>query len=441
MPSSNKENHSNFSAQFAYAFLPFPEGAWQREVSPLIEEIRRGNSHKLFRRLRKKMWKSTALEEQGNHLNGSTIGKVHPTNEVIDLLNKLEKNPKSSIIRLNLVRAVSKSKKEYSLHTYRDLLLQSLIPLYLGDYSVYTLRIAGDAYHTYLEKLCVFQKKALHSNRFPAQDEYELSQITVDKNTDPQSKREIPTAIVLKVAEKLLELSKNFKDKVKITVHQSLTMTEIMKLEEALRKSNHTDKNMLSIDILATDQSQSRFEALAKGDDPYAYNTLMKTGIMRKIVNVINVTKTIPLFHPISLKLVGKLQKIAPDMAISHAMEGRIYLEAIRYYQMRIKSGEQGCQSAILPTFQKGFAAYQKALQKIPQRSVVESDVPILVELANLSSFAHKNHRLLALSQESLFEILRVGNRAIDLAVPLSPKHIYLQRNLYKALSTTKKGN
>ncbi|MBF0276951.1 MAG: hypothetical protein HQM13_04140 [SAR324 cluster bacterium] len=422
----------NLAQQFSYALLPFPEGAWQRELQPLIEEIGKGNSQKVFGRLKKKMWKSG---DPHSHLNGSTIGKVHPTNEVIDLLNKLEKNPRSSVTRLNLIRTISKSRKEYSIHTYRDLLLQALIPLYLGDYSVYTLRIAGESYRTYLEKLCAFQKKALHSTRFPEQDEYDLSQISTEKNPNPQSKQEIATAVVLKIAETLLEISKPFKDRTKTILRQPLTLHEITKFEQELKKSKHVEKSTFTFDVMATDQSQSRFDALAKGDDPYAYYTMMKAGIMRKIVNVINLTKTIPLFHPVGLKLAEKLQAIAPDIGISYAMEGRIYMEALKSYQLRIKSGDRQCQSEFIPTFNKGFAAYQKAMSTIPKRTVIDSDVPILVELATMSAFADKNQRLLELDQEAIYEILKLGNQAIDLAVPLSPKHAFLQRNLYKARS------
>ena len=91
---------------------------------------------------------------ENTQVNGSILTKETPENkEITKHIKHLEKEPRNVESRLMLINAVMHARKDHSLVTHLNLMLQSAIPIYLGDITPTIMQMVVHTYRSYLECL------------------------------------------------------------------------------------------------------------------------------------------------------------------------------------------------------------------------------------------------------------------------------------------------
>ncbi len=431
-----KQKSSKKNVAHSVGLLPFAEAGWQNQVLKRIHQIRNQQELSLLKKIKHSFpISSSSGKKHKNPIDGSDVGYVYPIKQIKQLMHLLEKEPGSIDHRLHLVSIISKADQDYDLDVYKNLLLQSLTTLYLGDLGPIALKLAAKTYCNYLKKLCGYYKIQLlkkSSDRLMKVDYSKLDLRTLSEEVSPEYLKMI---IDLRVAEALLEKTRGLEAAVQQKIRLPLKMEELNRLKGNTMDSESTSKPRIrassKVDVAMA--RQSLFEG--KRERSSKSETINLNVVLRKALAVVDITKSIPLFHPIGLKVIQKLKGVGAVDHLAFVMEGRIHMKAMQHYLMRIESGDESCQEAVTPTFNKAVVAYRSAMKHYMKKNVQKKDLASLVEYASLAHYAYVCHKSMKLTKAGLEALLKEGKKAIDAAVLIDPKYTAQQSQLIEDLN------
>ena len=392
----------------------------EREIIQTTEEVKKLSNSSFVMKMRK-----TILPEdssgKGNHLDGSIIGNQVKNNEISNLVSKIGNEPKSSVNRVKLVRGVMRSKQDFPLSLYRNLLIQAALTIYLGDIAPATLQIAGQTYRLYLEKIVSIHKKNLVVIRSEQLKNVNLDLIPIEDLIKMDEDEEIDEneELVLqeiKITLKLLEYTESLDE----DTRSSITMP--MKLDELI---DHSSK-----------QKVKRLFG-SPGNSSSSKNKYML--IFRKTLAALEVIKRIPVLHSIGLKVVAKLQEIDSKLPMPYLIEARVHMQALRILTLRVVLKDFSARPAMTPTFNKAIVAYHKALKRSSFTNLKPGDITVLAEFAQVSYYAYEQRKILNLANHGVVKILETGKKAVDALVPRNRIYSNKQKQILNALRLMKR--
>ncbi len=376
-------------------------------------------------------------DKNKSHIDGSDVGHVYPTKKIKQLMDSLEKNPGSVENRLHLIALVSQADQDYDLAVYKNLLMQSLTTLYLGELGPASIKLAVQTYCTYLKKLCGFYKVQLLKIRSEKLKKVNYSKLNLKASVDPDDEEKWKMITELRVAETLLEKSRGIESSVQQKIRLPLKMQELDQLirnqGDAHLSAGSKVRHVVQVDTATA--RQSLFDEKQKASS--ASENINKNVVLRKALAVVDITKSIPLFHPVGLKIVQKIKDIGGVDNLAFVMEGRIYMKAVQHYLLRIESGDESCENAIAPTFNKAVVAYRSAMKYFGRKNPEKRDLSPLVEYASLAHYAYVCRKSMKLTKGGLQTLLQEGKKAVDAAVLLDSSYTSLQSKLIMALENT----
>lgn len=398
-----------------------PDTEWLGEIFLIIHAIKSKPKNSLLRKLKHSMNKKDAFPPKTiNHLDGSAIGILNPQPEVRQLVSKLSYDPKSNDHRINLIhKIISTTKDDNNLAKYKTILIQSMLPFYLGNFGFDSINIALFAHHVYLDKFCTYIKHRIIEFRSPQLTNVTLRKVKLTK-TRSDSLMEQKLQQRLSIAEKMKKQTKVSLKLLKAQVTEDYSMDDV---DQFFRKCQQVEKENY--------KSHSKLEI-------QDFNRNKKL-VFKSIVHVINCLKPIPFFHPMCLKLSEKMIEVDPSWNIGYLLKGRIYMKAVKEYLRRVEIGDLSCKEDITPTFNKSVVFYRKALKRTPMETASIKDLPVLVEFASLARFAFMRRSAIQFTREGLKDFIVEGNKAIDSAVLIESRYTPIQHILHQYLTALKR--
>ena len=433
-----KKKSKKGAAEPAISVLPFAESGWDSQVQSRISRIRTKNKASLLKKVKHTLIPSHKInKKQQNALDGSDVGAVHPTKEVTRLVEELQEEPSAIDKRVRLVSIISQVQRDYSLETYRRLLLQSMTPLYLGDFSPVALQLVVKTYRVYLTKLCAYHQQQLLETNSDQLKGVKYSNIRMPALSEAKSDKEVELIKELKIAEGLLEKSKAVPTIIQNKLRLPLAMAE---LDELIKEGGEEEEESGPVDNKSqfkVDVSAARAAIFEGGDiQASASQSINRNVVLKKAVSVIDILKSIPLLHPVALELLEKVKLVGIAKNLLYVLEGRIHMQAVQYYLLQMEAGDNSSQELVTPTFNKAVVAYRTAMKTFKRSRAGQKDISLLVEFASLTHYAFSCRRMMKLSKEGVRMLLKEGKKAVDIAVMLDPSHAGLQMRLATVLES-----
>ena len=132
---------------------------FQKQITNIIKDIQ--NHQK-----KHSLHKFVSSKSDNPHVDGSILQSLAPENkEVAKLIKNLDKDPGNPLARMRLVNIVMADHKHIHLDDMLKLMLQSSIPIYLGDIGPTFLQLVIFTYRAYLERLTNTHKHQMMSIR------------------------------------------------------------------------------------------------------------------------------------------------------------------------------------------------------------------------------------------------------------------------------------
>ncbi|MGK5092938.1 hypothetical protein WDW89_13095 [Deltaproteobacteria bacterium TL4] len=385
---------------------------WQERTILIVEEALKQQNAQLLVKLRNKILGTQKKPIDSEIIDGMVIAKIYPTREVKHMVQALRKNPLNSVERLKLIKMIIEAKVAKELQDYRNIMLQSMIPVYSGDITLGTVQMVIITYRAYLDKLMTSHKKKLLTVQSKQLRGASLKRIQFDVGVDNRSQSEKFLMSEIKVAQELFERSETLLKDVTAKLKVSLHFSELDGLDVKVQALS---------DFFSDEEDKKHGEK-------------KKKLVLRKTLAVIDTIKSIPLLHSVALKLVEKLKAVDDKLNYSYALEGRIYMQSMQYQIIRIEAGDQSVQNNLIPIYSKAVAAYKKALTLTKKETATKSDLPILIEFALVTHYGYIHRDLMRITKDGILDLLKQGKETIDNAVLLEPSLTRLQSKILIAI-------
>ncbi|MBF0236324.1 MAG: hypothetical protein HQM12_01350 [SAR324 cluster bacterium] len=391
---------------------------FQEKVIIIVEQINKQQHAKFLTRLKQKLIGGVPEIKNINHLDGSIIGRHHPNKTARSLVDDLKKDPTSSVSRLKLINVILEAERTFPLSVYRDIIIQSMIPVYLGDIALGTVGMVLKTYRLYLDKMGNILKQQMLTLRSKQLKNANLGKVDFKDRLGPENVVERTYIMELKIAQELLDRSAELMKVLSTRMTVSFNMDELNQL---------SNKERAMSGFFSTETSEA--------DDSKRKQLLLK-----KLLIIIDILKQIPVLHSIGLKLVDKMKEIDDKLNYAHVLEGRIHMQALQYYLMRIEAGDYSMMEKLFPTYKKVIACYKKAMSLTSKTTVTKADLPVLSEFANATHYGYVHRDLFKITREGVLDLLRQGKEAIDDAVVIDPNLVRLQSRLIYSITESMEG-
>jgi len=416
--------------------LPFGDQEWLNHIFGKLEEIHNFKGYSLIDKVQKLFYNDHHFKlQRKNPIDGSDLVGAHPTKMAFALIDKLAKSPTCPLFRFKLVSHILFASRKYDTATYQRLLIHSMLTLYLGELSPASIQLMIHAYIRYLEQLCNLYSKeysieslGVRSEQLKHSDLNWLNVVLTENNKKLSAfEVSIQFGIQLKNASHLLSQARNAKKMIETLLQAPLRIEE---LDQLLFEQKTDDPHQSTIKEKKTSKSWDFTSSPSSGKK----QTINRKQVLKNAFIVIDITKWIPLLHPLGLKLLEKLKLIEPRLNLVYVMEARIYMKAVEHYIIRVETGDSSCTPNITPTFNKAVVAYRKALKRTSVSHPSKQDLPVFVEIAQIARYARVRRSSMKLSKEGVIDLLKEGKKAADIAVQLDDRYLDLQMKVLKDL-------
>ncbi|MBF0288720.1 MAG: hypothetical protein HQM14_12950 [SAR324 cluster bacterium] len=344
------------------------------------------------------------LKKQSNMQDASIIAKVHPTQHVLRLVEELRNHPDSVPVRLELISIIINLKKVFPLPFYKNLLIQSLIPLYLGQYDMETLACFARSYHLYLRKLEEYIKSSLEGLRSFQRGADDNN--NADDSTAAHYSEEQQLLSAIEIIKTLLVDARKFKKLIRQSISFSFNTEELEKPD---------------------DQERGKEKAISF----YLYPDSL---LLEKTTTVLDLIKNIPLLHPLGLQISKKIQKNESWKGIAQLYERRIQMKMLHSYIRRVEAGDLFPEKKIFSTFRKVVSGYRKIKEILKKRGIEAKEYFFLLEFADVISAVYLYRDLLNLEDTEILKLLKEGQQALSMAMMDAPELTNKYRRLERAL-------
>ena len=379
--------------------------SFQETLTSIIHEIKVHQSHSPL----KKMF---AKKSVGAHVNGSIIANKVPNNkDAAKQVGILNRDPINSDARLQLVNHVMSASNDLDLQPHKDLMLQAALPIYKGDISPTSLQVVLHAYHKYHEKLINLHKQNMMAIKSEVLKNVNMSGIDVSDETHIENQESMLTEIAVAEAlnERVDEILKNITSKMNTTLSR-----------EEIEEVSSTGKAAASFFGGSTDE---------------ASQTQKQNVVIGKTVQVIEMLKPVPLLQGAGLDLARTLGQVDNKIPYPLVMEGRVYQQMLKYFLLRVESGDKTARDNMAPTFNKAVVAFRKAMKLVSKIAPKKADLPVLTEFANLTFYGFIHRDLMRFTKDGVKGLVKLGKEAADAAVTVDAAFTPLQKRIEKSLN------
>ena len=382
---------------------------FQKQITKIAKDIQ--NHQK-----KHSLHKFVSSKSDNPHVDGRILQSLAPENkEVAKLIKNLDKDPGNPLARMRLVNIVMADHKHIHLDDMLKLMLQSSIPIYLGDISPNFLQLVVFTYRVYLERLTNTHKHQMMSIRSDSLKNVNMSGIDMsDHEFDDEDShvKDVESAKTeIQVAESLIDDCETILFNIKSRMKSSLSSEEINEL------------------ITGTKSTSSFF-----GFSQEKVSSTKQNMIISKAVNAIDMLKQIPLLQAAGLELAKKLGKVDNKLTYPLVMEGRIQMQALKYQQMRVENGDRTARQNLAPVFNRAVVAYRKALKLVPKSSPKKADLAVLTEFGNLTHYGFVHRDLMKFTEDGIRSLVVLGKESLDTAVTIDDSFEPLQKRLEVSL-------
>ena len=240
---------------------------FQKQITKIAKDIQNHQKKHRF----------VSSKSGNSHVDGRILQALAPENkDVVKLIKNLDKDPGNSLERMRLVNIVMANHKHIHLDDMLKLMLQSSIPIYLGDISPTFLQLVVFTYRVYLERLTNTHKHKMMAIKSDQLKNVNMSGIDMsdhefdDDNPHVSDVNSAKTEI--QVAESLIDDCETILFNIKSRMKSSLSSEEINEL------------------ITGTKTTSSFF-----GFSQEKVSSTKQNLIISKAVNAIDMLKQIPL--------------------------------------------------------------------------------------------------------------------------------------------------
>jgi hypothetical protein len=382
---------------------------FQKQITKIAKDIQ--NHQK-----KHSLHKFVSSKSDNPHVDGRILQALAPENkEVVKLIKNLDKDPGNPLARMRLVNIVMADYKHIHLDDMLKLMLQSSIPIYLGDIGPTFLQLVTFTYRAYLERLTNTHKHQMMSIRSVSLKNVNMTGIDMsDHEFDDEDShvKDVESAKTeIQVAESLIDDCETILFNIKSRMKSSLSSEEINEL------------------ITGTKSTTSFF-----GFSQEKVSSTKQNMIISKAVNAIDMLKQIPLLQAAGLELAKKLGKVDNKLTYPLVMEGRIQMQALKYQQMRVENGDRTARQNLAPVFNRAVVAYRKALKLVPKSSPKKADLAVLTEFGNLTHYGFVHRDLMKFTEDGIRSLVVLGKESLDTAVTIDDSFEPLQKRLEVSL-------
>ncbi|MBS1256710.1 MAG: hypothetical protein MAG581_02536 [Deltaproteobacteria bacterium] len=380
----------------------------QKQIADIIKDIK---NHKK----KHKLHKFVSSKADNPHIDGRILQNEAPDNkEVLKMIKHLDKDPTNALARLRLVNIVMADRKDLHLDALLNLMLQSSIPIYLCDISPTFLQLVVFTYRAYLERLANLHKHKMMAIRSEELKHVNMSGIDMSDHEDEDAHvRDIASAKTeIQIAESLIEQCETVLNNIKTRMTITLSGEEIEEL------------------ITGTQSKSSFFGFSQEEVSPNKQNM-----IISKAVKAIELLKQIPLLQDAGLELAKQLGRVDNKLTYPLVMEGRIQMQALKFQQMRVESGDRAARENMAPVYNRAVVAYRKALKLTSKSSPRKADLPVLTEFGNLTHYGFVHRDLMRFTEDGMKTLVQLGKESVDVAVTIDDSFEPLQKRLENSLS------
>ena len=382
---------------------------FQKQITKIAKDIQ--NHQK-----KHSLHKFVSSKSDNPHVDGRILQALAPENkEVVKLIKNLDKDPGNPLARMRLVNIVMADYKHIHLDDMLKLMLQSSIPIYLGDIGPTFLQLVTFTYRAYLERLTNTHKHQMMSIRSVSLKNVNMTGIDMsDHEFDDEDShvKDVESAKTeIQVAESLIDECETILFNIKSRMKSSLSSEEINEL------------------ITGTKSTTSFF-----GFSQEKVSSTKQNMIISKAVNAIDMLKQIPLLQAAGLELAKKLGKVDNKLTYPLVMEGRIQMQALKYQQMRVENGDRTARQNLAPVFNRAVVAYRKALKLVPKSSPKKADLAVLTEFGNLTHYGFVHRDLMKFTEDGIRSLVVLGKESLDTAVTIDDSFEPLQKRLEVSL-------
>ncbi len=352
-------------------------------------------------------------------VDGNVIGEHAPeSKEVAKFVSDLRKDASNSVVRAQLVNAVANYSKDHKLSTMKSLMMQAAVPVYLGDISPPLLQICIVMYRAYLEKLQNVHKQNMMSIRSSVLKNVNMSGVDVsDEGKDDANVKNTEAMMMeIRVSEALMERCEEALNVVKTRLQVTLSREEI---EE----------------ITAEGKAAAAFFGGGGGANDEKAATQKQNMIIGKSVQVIEAIKQVPLLQGAGLQMAQQLGRVDNKLSYPLVMEGRLYMQMMRYFLLRLENGDRKSRDNMAPTYNKAVVAYRKAMKLVSKTNPKKADLPVLTEFANVTHYGFIHRDLMRFTKDGVKGLVKLGKDAVDAAVMVDESFKPLQGRLESSLN------
>ena len=201
---------------------------FQKQITKIAKDIQ--NHQK-----KHSLHKFVSSKSDNPHVDGSILQSLAPENkEVAKLIKNLDKDPGNPLARMRLVNIVMADHKHIHLDDMLKLMLQSSIPIYLGDIGPTFLQLVIFTYRAYLERLTNTHKHQMMSIRSDSLKNVNMTGIDMsDHEFDDEDShvKDVESAKTeIQVAESLIDDCETILFNIKSRMKSSLSSEEINEL-------------------------------------------------------------------------------------------------------------------------------------------------------------------------------------------------------------------
>ena len=153
--------------------------SFQKQLRGIVKDVKEHNKKTGLKKI-------FGSKTENLHVNGSILQKDIPDNkEISKYVKQLDKEPNNVESRLMLVNTVLNARKDHSLSTHLNLMLQAALPVYLGDITPTIIQIVVHNYRSYLECLGNIHKQNMMAIKSTALKNVNMKGIDVnDEKTE-----------------------------------------------------------------------------------------------------------------------------------------------------------------------------------------------------------------------------------------------------------------
>ena len=390
----------------------------QKRIILITEDIRKMIKSSFLTKMKHSLLGANEGFAKGSHINGSILAQALSSGQLRRIVRDLNRDPSSTNLRVQLLRAFMREQKEHGLEVYRNLIIQGALPIYLGDVTPAAMQVAAQTYRLYLHKLIGIHKKQLlllRSNQLRGR--LNVDRIPVEAllsiDSPSPSPEEEQAVLEIKICLNLQDMTRDVDTEIK----QNMTMPV----------------NLNELDHLSARHSAVMQFLGAASEAGQTYNK--RKLLIRKSMAVVDVARYVPFLHSLGLKVTGRLQDLDSKTAHAFLMEARIHMAAVRLLMLRMQSEDNTARTAIAPTFNKAVVAYRKALKRTSFSDPSRSDLPVMAEFTQVANFAFLNRKLMMLSPDGVLNNLRMAKKAVDAAVMVNRHYGQLQLKILNAIN------